>query len=160
MVYCNHWLGEKCSSIVNTWLFYFTNTQFSGWLVDIFHIVALPRHVVRHAADDVVVLEGLLDHLLPLPPHLQNSLEWVQAVNLASVMFQWDGSHNEEHTHVLVQVVLDEFVQGNEGSRPPDPGTAVDKDGAGSVAKHLLLQIDTTLYLGLQKASSGLPCSR
>ena len=53
-------------------------------LVDVFHIVALPRHVVRHAADDVVVLEGLLDHLLPLPPHLQNSLEWVQAVNLAS----------------------------------------------------------------------------
>ena len=56
-----------------------------------------------------------------------------------NIMFQWDGSHNEEHTHVLVQVVLDEFVQGNEGSRPPDPGAAVDQDCAGSVAKHLLL---------------------
>ena len=45
-----------------------------------------------------------------------------------NIMFQWDGSHNEEHTHVLVQVVLDEFVQGNEGSRPPDPGAAVNQD--------------------------------
>ena len=43
-------------------------------------------------------------------------------------MFQWDGIQNGEHTHVLVQVVLDEFVQGNEGSRPPDPGAAVDQD--------------------------------
>ena len=91
LVYCNHWLVEKCSSIVNTWLFYFTNTQFSGWLVNIFHVVALPRHIVRHAADDVVVLERLLDHLLPLPPHLQNSLEWVQAVNLASACFSRTG---------------------------------------------------------------------
>ena len=89
-----------------------------------------------------MVLERLLDHLLPLPPHLQNSLEWVQAINLVSAiqhMFHWDGSHNEEHTHVLVQEVLDKFVQGNEGSRPPDPGAAVDQDCARSVTKHLIL---------------------
>ena len=52
-------------------------------LLDIFS--GLNRHVVSQALDHVVILQGLLYHLHPLPPHGQHRLKWVQLSNLTQI---------------------------------------------------------------------------
>ena len=67
--------------------------------------------LVPQTFDDVDVLLLLLDHLHPAPPHLQHGLLHVQ------------------HRDLLVGEIVNHLVDGDEGSGPADPGTAVDEDG-------------------------------